>query len=66
MPAKALPGRIRKMINEALKKRLLKKYTDLATDKKYQIIYADPPWQFKNYNDNTATNWVGSHYGLMD
>ena len=33
--------------------------------KKYQILYADPPWQFKNYNDDTATNWVGSHYGLM-
>lgn len=34
--------------------------------KKYQIIYADPPWQFKNYNDATATNWVGQHYPLMD
>lgn len=32
---------------------------------KYQIIYADCPWQFKNYNDATATNWVGGHYGLM-
>jgi len=32
---------------------------------KYQIIYADPPWQFKNYNDATATNWVGEHYSLM-
>lgn len=35
-------------------------------DKKYQIIYADPPWQFKNYNDTTATKWVGNHYGIMD
>ena len=26
--------------------------------KKYQIIYADPPWQFKNYNDKKAKNWV--------
>ncbi len=34
-------------------------------NKKYQIIYADPPWQFKNYNDKTAKNWVGSHYGCM-
>lgn len=34
-------------------------------DKKYQIIYADPPWQFKNYNDTTAKNWAGEHYGLM-
>lgn len=33
--------------------------------KKYSIIYADPPWQFKNYNDDTATNWVGGHYSLM-
>jgi len=33
--------------------------------KKYQIIYADPPWKFKNYNDKKATNWVGGHYGLM-
>jgi len=31
-------------------------------NKKYQIIYADPPWQFKNYNDDTASNWVGNHY----
>ena len=34
-------------------------------NKKYQIIYADPPWQFKNYNDDTATNWAGGHYTLM-
>ena len=34
-------------------------------DKKYQIIYADPPWSFKNYNDDTATNWVGKHYSTM-
>ena len=33
--------------------------------KKYQIIYADPPWQFKNYNDKKAKNWAGEHYGLM-
>ena len=33
--------------------------------KKYQIILADPPWQFKNYNDDTATNWAGKHYNLM-
>lgn len=36
-----------------------------GTDKKYQIIYADPPWQFKNYNDKTATLWVGQQYPLM-
>lgn len=33
--------------------------------RKYQIIYADPPWQFKNYNDDKAKNWAGNHYGLM-
>ena len=33
--------------------------------KKYNIIYADPPWQFKNYNDKKAKNWVGEHYGLL-
>jgi len=34
-------------------------------NKKYQIIYVDPPWRFKNYNDDTATRWVGKHYSLM-
>lgn len=34
-------------------------------DKKYEVIYADPPWQFKNYSDETATHWVGDHYSLM-
>jgi len=32
---------------------------------KYQIIYADPPWAFKNYNDSKATNWVGEQYSTM-
>jgi len=39
-------------------------------NKKYQIIYADPPWQFKNYSDNWHKNrkgskWVGNQYGCM-
>jgi N6-adenosine-specific RNA methylase IME4 len=34
-------------------------------DKKYDIIYADPPWTFKNYNDATADRWVGDQYGLL-
>ena len=34
--------------------------------KKYQVIYADPPWQFKNYNDKTARKWVGQQYELMN
>jgi len=33
--------------------------------KKYQIIYADPPWHYKNYADNTASRWVGSQYKTM-
>ena len=33
---------------------------------KFNIIYADPPWRFTNYNDKTATNWCGEHYPLMD
>jgi N6-adenosine-specific RNA methylase IME4 len=36
------------------------------TTEKYQIIYADPPWKFKNYNDNTAHYWAGEHYDLME
>ena len=35
-------------------------------DKKYQIIYADPPWNFKNYKNETATKWVGAHYPVMN
>ncbi len=38
--------------------------------KKYQIIYADPPWVFKNYSDDwhkehSESRWVGKHYPLM-
>ena len=43
-------------------RRLTNRYTLM---KKYKIIYADPPWQFKNYNDSTAMKWVGDYYGLM-
>ena len=34
-------------------------------DKKYQIIYADPPWHYKNYADNSASRWVGNQYPVM-
>jgi N6-adenosine-specific RNA methylase IME4 len=34
--------------------------------KKYQIIYADPPWKFQNFNDMTAQRWVGQYYPLLD
>lgn len=34
--------------------------------KKYQIIYADPPWRFRNWADNTASRWVGDKYPIMN
>lgn len=34
--------------------------------KKYQIIYADPPWHYKNWADNTAGRWVGNQYPVMN
>lgn len=34
--------------------------------KKYQIIYADPPWSYKNYKNDTASRWVGNKYKLMN
>lgn len=38
--------------------------------KKYQVIYADPPWSFKNYSDKwhdgrTGSKWVGNQYKCM-
>lgn len=38
-------------------------FTDIfSTDKKYQIIYADPPWRYKDKKCNGACEW---HYGTM-
>ena len=39
-------------------------------NKKYNIIYADPPWQFKNYSDKwhkdrKESRWVANHYDCM-
>ena len=39
--------------------------------KKYQIIYADPPWAFKNYSDKwhkekDKSKWVGKKYPCMN
>ena len=34
------------------------------TDKKYNIIYADPPWAFKNWSAKGAKN-VSEHYNTM-
>jgi N6-adenosine-specific RNA methylase IME4 len=38
---------------------------------KYQVVYADPPWRFKNYSDKwhegrEESRWVGNQYGLMN
>ena len=38
--------------------------------KKYQIIYADPPWHYENYSnqwhkDNPESRWVGNHYNTL-
>lgn len=37
---------------------------------KYDIVYADPPWAFRNYSDkwhveHPESRWVGNEYGLM-
>jgi N6-adenosine-specific RNA methylase IME4 len=36
------------------------------TDKKYQIIYADPPWQYKVWSKKGAGRSAESHYPTMD
>jgi len=47
-------------------------YTDFddIPKNKYQIIYADPPWSFKNYSDKwhkgrKESRWVGNKYDCM-
>ena len=36
-------------------------YVDIYnTDKKYNIIYADPPWQFKTYSKKGQNKKTGS------
>lgn len=37
------------------------------TDKKYQIIYADPPWGYKNKpsKNGTSRGFANNYYGLM-
>ena len=34
-------------------------------NKKYQIIYADPPWSFKNYNNEKSNHNASQHYSCM-
>lgn len=35
------------------------------TDKKYNIIYADPPWQYKVWNNKEGGGTAESHYPTM-
>ena len=45
--------------------RLLQRgYMELP-NKKYNIIYADPPWSFKNYNNKTSNTNADHHYPCM-
>ena len=34
--------------------------------KKYQIIYADPPWEWKTYSKKVRQKTSDRHYSLMD
>ena len=34
-------------------------------DKKYNIIYADPPWSFKTFSDKGKDRSPENHYGVM-
>ena len=39
--------------------------TDIyTTDKKYKIIYADPPWKYKTWRDGMGT--AEKHYPTMN
>ena len=33
---------------------------------KFQIVYADPPWSFKNYNNKTSNSNADHHYPCMN
>ena len=35
------------------------------TDKKYSIIYADPPWTFKTYSQKGKDKSAEQHYPCM-
>ncbi len=36
------------------------------TDKKYNIIYADPPWSFKTYSDAGKDRSPDNHYSVLN
>lgn len=35
-------------------------------DKKYKVIYADPPWYFKSYSEKGENRNPNQHYNCMD
>ena len=35
-------------------------------DKKYNVIYADPPWSFKTYSDKGKDRSPEKHYSVMN
>ena len=37
----------------------------LLPNKKYDIIYADPPWSFKNYSKKGEEKNANQHYDCM-
>lgn len=41
-------------------------YTDIfTTDKKYSVIYADPPWRYRVWSDKGKRRSAESHYPTM-
>lgn len=37
----------------------------MLSDKKYQIIYADPPWNFKTWSQKGEKKSAANHYSIM-
>ena len=38
----------------------------MDTNKKYNVIYADPPWSFKTYSDKGKDKSADNHYECQD
>ena len=38
----------------------------LRPTKRYGVIYADPPWNFKNFSDKGTGRNAVAHYACMD
>ena len=39
---------------------------DMDISKKYNVIYADPPWSFKTFSDKGKDRSPENHYGVMN